>query len=254
MASIYAGNFFNYSSSLFSSFGTANQSSSSNILSQYTSIQNGSYKKLLKAYYAKQEKEGKTTEGNSSLTKKEKEEFVSAKSDADGLTQAANKLKAVGKDSLFKEVTKEVTDEKTGEIKEVKEYDRKAITDAIKSFANEYNKVITSASEPDSMPMLRRTMQLTSLTKANSSYLSKVGITVGADNKLVVDEEKLNKAEISSLKSLFQGSNSYGGQVARKASDISAVSGQELAEAKNYSNNGRYIHSYNTGNLINSLY
>lgn len=255
------GNYFNYSSNLFTSFRTSNTSSSSNLLGEYMSIQNGSYKKLLNAYYAKVDKKGSSSDssdstkyGNSKLSKTERVEYTTAKSDADALKASADELRAGGKNSLFQKVTKTVKDDKTGEEKKVTDYDRDAIAKAVKGFVEDYNKVVDSASEPDSLVMLRRTMQMTSLTKANSSQLSRVGIKIGSNNQLSVDEEKLKKADINTLKTLFQGSSSYVAQVSKKAADISKIAEQELTAAKTYSGRGGYVPTYTTGNLIDSFY
>ncbi len=253
-----AGNIFG--SNLFSSFNN----NSAGFLGEYMSIRNGSYKKLLKAYYAKTNDNNSSSKSNrtnkygnkieSSLSKEERLEYSEAKSDADALKSSADKLRATGKNSLFKQITKTEKDEKTGEEKEVKTYDRDAIVGAVKEFVDNYNKVIKSGSEPDSTLMLRRTMQLTSLTKANSSQLSRVGIKIGSNNQLSIDENTLKKANITTLKSLFQGTGSYAAEVSRKASDISSIAQQEIDSAKTYSKKGGYIPSYSSGTLFDSFF
>ena len=51
--------------------------------------------------------------------------------------------------------------------------------------------------------------------------LSKIGISVGKGNKLELDEEKLKKADIHSLKTLFTGYNSFADRIYMKATSIS---------------------------------
>ena len=62
---------------------------------------------------------------------------------------------------------------------------------------------------------------MSSMTNTMSKALSKIGVTVGTDGKLSVNEDEMKKANVSSIKSLFSGSVSYGSQIADRASEIS---------------------------------
>ena len=42
------------------------------------------------------------------------------------------------------------------------------------------------------------------------NMLAKIGITIGKGNKLELDEDALKQADISSLKTVFTGYNSFG--------------------------------------------
>ena len=70
--------------------GTSNSSSlgSTNILSDYASIKNGSYGKLLKAYYAKQDAEKTVGTGDTS------QKLTLMKTSADSLKKSADALNA----------------------------------------------------------------------------------------------------------------------------------------------------------------
>ncbi len=46
---------------------------------------------------------------------------------------------------------------------------------------------------------------MTKTTKSTERLLERAGISVGADNKLELDEDALKKADISTLKSIFTG-------------------------------------------------
>ena len=46
---------------------------------------------------------------------------------------------------------------------------------------------------------------MTKITKSTESLLERAGISVGANNKLELDEDALKKADISTLKSIFTG-------------------------------------------------
>lgn len=74
-----------------------------------------------------------------------------------------------------------------------------------------------SAGDAESLGVLSKTLNIQKATATNKGLLKSIGITIGKDNKLVVDEEKLNNASISDLTSLFKGSGSYGDSVSKKA-------------------------------------
>ncbi len=88
--------------------GTSNSSSlgGTNILSDYASIKNGSYGKLLKAYYAKQDAEKTAGTGDTS------QKLTLMKTSADSLKKSADALNA---SSLWKKKKIEKKDEETGE-------------------------------------------------------------------------------------------------------------------------------------------
>ncbi|MCR5626310.1 MAG: hypothetical protein K6F99_03220 [Lachnospiraceae bacterium] len=58
-------------------------------------------------------------------------------------------------------------------------------------------------------------------TSKYQNLLSDVGITIGSDNKLSVDEEALKKADVTTLKVLFSNTNSLADDISSKASSIS---------------------------------
>lgn len=230
-------------SALFNSLNSGNSNSGSvgSIdLASYAAIKNGSYGKLVKSYYA--ETSGKTGEvKSSSATSKSQTEKTSAiKKDVDttGLTQMkkdADKLKAsaeaLGKEDLWK-----ATDGKV---------DTKAIVSAVKDFANDYNKVIDQASKVSSKEVSQDVTFMTQMTINFGKVLGRVGINIGEDGKLSVDEDKLKKADEATLKSLFDGNGTYGSQIADKANNI--IRDADLSSAI-------YSSDATTSSALSSLY
>ncbi len=230
-------NYYNFSTSLFSSTSQGSSGGSNNILGQYMSINNGSYKKLLTAYYKKMEAQ-ESEDSSSTKPNSEKSKILAAKKDADSLKEAADQLLDTGKGSIWGQVEKEVKDEKTGEVVKGKEYDYDRIAKVINQFASSYNSVLESSSKQDDLSVLKKTAYMTGIAKSNKVALGKMGITVGADNNLKVDESKLKSANINDLKSYFTGSSSFAGRVQGKASDISKAAMNAVNSLKTYNRSG----------------
>ena len=182
-------------------------------LGDYAAIKNGSYKKLLKAYYAKQDAE------KSAISNESMKNSSLVKSSADALKKSAN---ALNNEALW-------------EKKE--DYDWNAITKAVKSFVDDYNSLVKLAGNSDSKDVLRNAVWMTGMTEANDNLLSKVGITVGKGNQMELNEDILKKADISTLKTLFTGHNSLADKIATKANSISNAAARTSGT---YRNNGTY--------------
>lgn len=220
--------------------------SKNTMLSDYSMIKSGAYKKLLTAYYKTQEDDAasaagkvtkkKTTEESSDTSakaaKKQKEENnpnLIAKSAAENLKNSASALESR---SLYQATGKDDDGNAT--------YNRKEIASAVKSFVNDYNKVLSSAADTKSVTVQNKALNLEKATASNEKLLNEIGIKVGKDHQLVVDEEKLGKADISKMKSLFLGSGSYADRVANAASTVSKAAYNAANATSSYSHTGNY--------------
>ena len=91
---------------------------------------------------------------------------------------------------------------------------------AVKDFAESYNDTLDGLQKTDSLNALEKGVSLVNTTKAYARTLSRIGISVGSDNRLTVDDEKLKNASPETFRSLFSGNYSYANKVADKASYI----------------------------------
>jgi len=198
------------------------------ILSDYASIKNGSYGKLLKAYYANQDAE------KMSSSKDSVQKSTLMRTGADALKKSAD---ALNNDELWEKKKIKKKDEKTGEETEVEDYDWEAITKAVKSFIEDYNDVIEQAGESNSKEVLRNAVWMTGITKSSENVLFKIGIKIGKGNKMELDEDMLKKASIGTLKSIFTGHNSFANKVSMKAGSISNAAAWSSGT---YKSNGKY--------------
>lgn len=190
--------------------------------SDYASIKNGSYKKLVKSYY----NQAKDTTSKKDTTTVDK--YKKDTTDKTGLAQMKTEADALKKSA--KEFTSDELWKKTNGS-----YDMDKIAKAVKGFAENYNDTIEQAGKVSTKDVSQQTGFMSSLTKTMSNALSKVGVTVGADGKLSVDEEALKKADEKNVKSLFSGSTSYASQIEQKAGAISSAA---LRNSSIYSSNG----------------
>lgn len=95
----------------------------------------------------------------------------------------------------------------------------------IKKFAESYNNTVEGLKNSDSANALSRGVSLVNISKAYSTTLRRIGLELGSDNTLTVNEDKLSKASESDLKALFSGSYSYANKVADKSKYISNAAG-----------------------------
>ena len=212
-------------------------------LSDYSVIKSGAYRKLVKATI--EETGNKTLKNkfkklNSDSTSAEAKQYTQIKSAADTLSKSATALVTKGTKSLFLAKESKKTDESTGAETTVKEYDRKAIQDAISSFVKEYNNTLDIASESENTTILKNTLSLTKQTKAYSKSLEKIGININEDNTLSIDEEKLNSADITSVKSLFNDSQSFAAKTLVKSNQIGQNAVKAATNTSIYSKKGTY--------------
>ena len=197
-------------------------------LTDYMAIKNGSYGKLIKAYYAQQDAEKVAGKGDSV------QKSTLLKTGADALKKSAE---ALNNDALWEKKVIKKKDEQTGKEVEVEDYDWNAITKAVKSFVEDYNDVLEHAGESNAKDVLRNAVWLTGMVESNETMLSKIGITVGKGNKMELDEEALKKADIKSFKILFTGHNSLADKISMKANSISNAAARTSGT---YKSNGTY--------------
>ena len=208
---------------LFSSFSNSSSNSSSgldslsSILSDYSSIKNGSYGKLLKAYYG--------TNSGSSVDALVEDKTASA-DDAATITKlksSASDLKAASEELM-----------KT-------ENDPEKMYKAVSDFAEKYNTMVKSAAESNNQKVLTTAANMTTSTVSNRNLLEKIGVKINDDNTLSVDEEKFKAADMSTVKTLFGTNGSYAYGIATKASFIEMYAKSDAQKASGlYGQNAQY--------------
>lgn len=253
MNSIWGNTYSDNVSSLFNfGSGSVNSSNSNgNILgidlAEYSSVTKGSYRKLAKVYYAKYGR--KQAVSDSKLDSKEDTVAkTNLKDHANALYKAANTLTVTGKNSVFKKI--DVKDEESGVTS--KQYDTDKIYKAVNDLVDSYNNLVKKSADSDNNAVLRQTLRMVNSSGTNAKLLSGVGIKINSDNTLSLDEETFKKADMSAVKSLFNGNGSFGSGIETAASNIYMNVNNSLGNNATYTVGGTFG-NYQTGSLLNDL-
>lgn len=241
---------------LFQSMTTSRGNSLGNLnfLSDYASIKNGSYGKLMKAYYAKDAADKTASKGKDTETKKNS---ISTAADsaktlseiekaADAMKESADSLLVKGSKSVFRKKNEKAT------VSE--EYDTDAIYKAVSGFVTDYNDLLSKTSAASSKNLQSKADTLAAVTSANAKLLSRVGITVNSDSSLSLDEEAFKKSDMGTVKNLFGTIGAYGYKVSAQASMIDYTAAKESTKSNTYTANGTYSNVYSAGNILNSFF
>ena len=247
---IYFGIDSNYASQLFSSLNTSEKSGMSNLLADYAGIKNGSYGKLLDKYYSlNSESTNKKTSTSLSTSKDNSKVLTAVESSAEQLKSTADSLMKSGTDSVFAKVQKK---DENGSL--VRAYDTDKIYKGVEKFVEDYNSVISNTEKSNTSSIASQSAAMIKTTIANRNMLSSIGISMDTDGKLSISEETFKSADMSKVKSMFQGAGSYAYQISAKASMIDYYAERESSKANTYTNTGKYSYNYSAGDLYNSLF
>ncbi|MBR5115688.1 MAG: hypothetical protein IK096_01355 [Lachnospiraceae bacterium] len=222
------------------------------LVSDYNTIKNGSYNKLVKAYYAKMGDDAKST-GKSSVAstdypwsesqkpvtnkKEASKEYTKISDAATSMKSAVNVLSEDAKTDLF-------ADSGSG-------VDRDKINSAVSDFVDSYNSLIKAAGSSSSSSVQSRAEMMMGTSVGYFNQLQRVGITVEESGKLTLDKDKLAAAGTDSIKSLFHGRNTYGDKVSSNAAFIESGAASAASNTQTYTANGSNNLSYSS--LFNTL-
>jgi hypothetical protein len=122
--------------------------------------------------------------------------------------------------------------EATGQTKEV--------VTQVKAFVKEYNNMVKNMKKTDDTVNTYFAKELHSYIKEQESKLKEMGITIQADGTLQMQESVLDKAELSSLKDVFHGKNSFVKKVMEKALFIEKKASTDIANSASFAYRSTY--------------
>ena len=207
-------NYFNSFSGLFGNSG------STNWYSDWSSIRNGSYKKLMKSYYSNVvDSSGSSTTASArrassgnildKILEEKKYPKVSEQ------VQEANSNLTSGISSLKSSVSTLQSEKTYTDSEDGKTTAADKVVSAMKDYVSKYNDVVSSAKKST---LTRQTSHVAAMMKAsetNAGKLSDIGVTINRDGTLQLNESKLKAADLSKVQELFSSDNvmSYGSTV-----------------------------------------
>ena len=226
---------------LFSGLSTSSTGSASNLnfLSDYAAIKNGSYGKLMKAYYAESGSSDavkKLANASNSVSKDDTETLTKVKSSTDDLKESADKLLAKGTKSVWAED------------------DMEKVYSAVDELIKDYNSVLDTMDKTNSTSILSRAKNMVNNTKVNEKLLAKVGITINENNSLSIDKKTFLEADATTVKNLFSGNGSFAYRLSASASLMNYAAEKEADKAATYTVTGAYSNTYSAGSVFDSLF
>lgn len=240
---------------LFSSLNSSNSSGLGNLnfLSDYASIKNGSYGKLMKAYYSETRSDAVSSlaaSKSNSISEDDSKALKEMQSATDSLKESADALLSK---ALFEK--KDITVENEDGTKTTKkDYDRDAIYSAVSQFVEDYNAVLDTSEKISSKSILNKTMNMVTAMVSNESMLSKLGISIEEDSTLKIDKDTFLKADMGTAKTLFGSNGSLGYRVSAQSSLINFAVTNEVNRANTYTQNGTFSSTYSSGNLFTGFF
>lgn len=117
--------------------------------------------------------------------------------------------------------------------------DKDKLVSNVNSFVEDYNSVIDSLQKSESVDALKKGLYMTNTAKAYASALGRIGLKVGSDNKLTVNEDTLKGADTNAVKSLLGGTYSFSAKAADRATQISKAANLK-AQVVNYNQEGKF--------------
>lgn len=229
----------------------------SSFLVDYASIKNGSYGKLMKAYYnetgSDAVKKLASSTNKTTVSKTDKAALTKVQSTTDALKESADVMLEKGSKSVFalKDIT---TTDENGVETTTKGYDVDAIYKAVNDFVNNYNSVINAVNDSENENLVNKATSLANSTYSNINLLNKIGITMNDDSTLSIDKDTFVKADMNTAKTLFNGNGSYGYRASAQASLINFAADRAASQNSTYTVSGTLNNAYSSGNLFDSLF
>ena len=209
-----------------------------NFISDYASIKNGSYGKLMKAYYGTAQSSSTSSSATASsensssksrtsnvlerILEEKKNPKVSKETQeanaklTTGLSDLRTSISALRNDSTY-------TDTSNGNSAADK------VVSAVKAYVSDYNNVVSAAKGSTLTNKTAYVANMMSSTAANADKLSEIGISVNSNGTIELDEGTLKKAGIDKVQQLFSAKDitSYGSTVASRLQFAGSASGTD---------------------------
>lgn len=202
-------------------------SASAGWMKDYASIKNGSYGKLMKAYYSEMTTDvagvgaaAKTADAASKRSSKNILEKLEAEKKNPKVSKEAQKSNTALESGLsaLKSSVSTLRDEATFQSAADGVSAADKMVSAVKAYVKDYNSVVTAAKGSTLTNKTAYVSNMMNSTSANAGKLSEIGVTIGSNGTLSLDETKLKAASLVKVQDLFSSSDvmSYGSTLASR--------------------------------------
>ena len=188
-------------------------------------MRNGVYTKMLKSYYAKQTS---STDKTSSSGKKNSssEDYLNT------INDKLSKLKTTTSDEALSSIKSGAEQlKKAADAMAAIDYDKTsgdAVYSKVKDLVNTYNSFVKQTGKSDLASVSQSRTWMVNDTKAREAQWNKIGITIGDDQTLTIDEKKFKEASTSDIKNFLSGSSGYASRLSTKANGFYQLASNQL--------------------------
>jgi hypothetical protein len=194
--------------------------------------------KIMEQYNEKMKTDAKNTD----KSEVDAAEGAKTKTAAD-LVGAADKLYTYGAE-LMQNAKNAEGGQTIGAVSAAGESGKSNLAQNIKDFVSNYNNTLDEAKAGSKNGSItngdaKKVKNLLDTTSAYEKKLAEMGITIGSDNKLSINMDKLNSASTDLAKELFSGSKSFGANVLRRADSLTGYTATSYNRAMTNAYGGR---------------
>lgn len=195
----------------------------SNMLSDYSAIRSGSYKKLMKSYY-RDVQSASSSRNNAGFNNTLDKILEERKKPTISKEVSAANSKLASSISSYKSALSTLQNDKTYENTENGADARDKVKNALKSYVSAYNDSVTTAKKSTNLNMTSNVAGAMEATREEAAALKELGVTLNNDGTLSFDEKVFKDVELSKVKDAFDGNValSYGSKVATRLNRISS--------------------------------
>ena len=120
---------------------------------------------------------------------------------------------------------------------ETNQYDVEKILSEVKNFADNYNKLLDAAKDSTNSGVSANMSHIQDTTEHNKDALGSLGIRVGSDGKMTVDENTFQNTDMAAVRNLFRD---YGSSVATSASLVNYYMSTQADASNGYTSSAAY--------------
>ena len=205
-----------------------------NFLSDYASIKNGSYAKLMKTYYGTAQSSSaaaskKSSSGN--ILDKILDEKKNPKVSKEAQEAKANRPPGhAPRKSTDAALQTDGTHTDTANGKSAAD----KVVSAMKAFVSDYNNVVSAAKNSTLANKTAYVANMMNSTATNADKLAEIGVSINGNGTLELNEAKLKEAGVSKVQDLFSSDNimSYGSMIASRLRFAGAAASTNTADNK----------------------